>query len=112
LHKCIEFQPPRSLVARNFPYEPDSLIHARHLPTRKVRRPDPAISECYPGETHNVGFPSSKPKELRAIAADEDRRMGFLNRERRNGVAANAIILARKGHPIAPEQPLDDDYCF
>ena len=59
-------------------------------------------------EADDVGFPRGQGQQPTAVAADRDRRMGPLEREREDRVAADAIMPAGEGHRFTAQQTLDD----
>jgi hypothetical protein len=56
----------------------------------------------------HVGFSCGEREKALTIAADRNWRIGFLDRERGNGVIGNSIMPAGESHLFAFQQVLDD----
>jgi hypothetical protein len=68
----------------------------------------PAVSECDPRQPNDIGFLRREREELLAIASDEDRGVGALDREWVNLMPGHSIVLAGECDLLTLEQTLDD----
>src|SRR6266508_4390375 len=91
-------------LAGRFPHHPHALIDARHLPSRHVRH-RATLSECDAREIHGIGLLRRQREEAKAIAPDDDGRMGPLDGKRMDRVARDSVVPAGEIDFGPAEQP-------
>src|SRR5205823_13862481 len=80
LHQRIEFDAGVSFLASSLAHQPHPSVYSRRAPRRNIRRRSTAIAERNSRKTHDIGLTRGEGQQPWTIAADQDRRMGLLNR--------------------------------